>query len=110
MSIGDRRVGSLRHPLMRARRAFGQLPFVFEQIFEKVVAPLRWRGRPGDFQAARNRVPAAASTEAVPPAEALLFETCSFRLRRNVRRWSSTVRLAKRVTTGDQGYGFLVVH
>src|SRR4051794_28568736 len=45
-----------RLPLMRTSRALGQLPFVAEQVPEEVIAPLRWRRSPGDFEAAADRV------------------------------------------------------
>jgi hypothetical protein len=71
----------LRLPLMRAGRALGQFPFVAEQVLEEVVAPLRGRGGPGDFQAAGDRVAAFAGAKAVLPAQALLLEAGRFRLR-----------------------------
>ena len=70
----------LRRPLMRAGRALGQLPFVAEQVLEEVVAPLRRRRGPGDFQAAGDRVTAVAGAEAVLPAEALLLDVGAFGL------------------------------
>src|SRR5215469_7858178 len=45
-----------RRPLMRASRALGQFPVIFEQILEVVVAPLRRRGGPNDLQATAGRV------------------------------------------------------
>src|SRR5205807_3255127 len=64
----------LRSPLMCARRALRQLPFVAEQVLEVVVAPFRGRGGPRDFQAAGDRVTAFARAERAPPAEALLLD------------------------------------
>ena len=65
---------------MRTGRALRQFPFVAEQVLEEVVAPLRGRGGPGDFQAAGDRVGAFARAEAVLPAEALLLEAGRFGL------------------------------
>ena len=48
---------------MRTGRALGQFPVVFEQILEIVVAPLRRRRGPSDFQAAADRVAAFAALE-----------------------------------------------
>ena len=70
----------LRLPLMRTGRALGQFPFVAEQVREEVVAPLRRRRGPGDFQAAADRVTAFAGAKAVRPAEALLLDAGRFRL------------------------------
>ena len=64
----------LRLPLMRAGRALRQLPVVAEQVLEEVVAPLRRRGGPGDFQAAGDGVAAQARAEAARPAEALRLD------------------------------------
>src|SRR5207244_13349203 len=60
-------------PLMRAGRALRQLPLVAEEVLEVVVAPLRGRGGPRDFQAAGDRVTALARAERAPPAAALLL-------------------------------------
>src|SRR5207244_4407760 len=65
---------TLRFPLMRAGRALRQLPLVAEQVLEVVVAPLRGRGGPRDFQAAGDRVTALARAECTSPAEALLLD------------------------------------
>ena len=98
------------HPLVRAGRALRQLPFVAEQVLEEVVAPLRRRGGPGDFQAAGDRVAAFARAEAVLPAEALLLEARRFGLGPHVRRRAGAVGLAEGVAAGDQRDGFFVVH
>ena len=76
----------LRPPLVRAGRALRQLPFVAEQVLEEVVAPLRRRRGPGDFEAAGDGVAALAGAEAALPAEALLFEPGAFGIGADVRR------------------------
>ena len=101
----------LRLPLVRAGRALREFPFVAEQVLEEVVAPLRRRGGPGDFQAAGDRVAALAGAEVVLPAEALLLEAGRLRApAHNVRRRGGAVGLAEGVAAGDQRDGFLVVH
>ncbi len=65
---------------MRTGRALGQFPFVAEQVLEEVVAPLRWRRGPDDFQAAADRVTPFARAKFALPAEALLLDAGGFRL------------------------------
>ena len=67
-----------RRPLMRAGRALRQFPFVLEEVREEVVAPLRRRRGPDDFQAAANGVTAAAFAEFILPPEALLLDGGAF--------------------------------
>src|SRR5207237_6499715 len=93
---------SLRFPLMRARGALRQLPFVAEQVLEVVVAPLRGRGGPRDFQAAGDRVTALARAERAPPAEALLLDAGRLGVKPHMGLRAGTVGLAARVTTGDE--------
>ena len=100
----------LRSPLMRAGRALGQFPFVAEQIGEEVIAPLRRRRRPDDFQAAANRVAAFARAEFALPAEPLLLDAGRFRLWAHQCRIAGTVGLAKGVPAGNQRHCLFVVH
>ena len=95
---------------MRAGRALRQFPFVAEQVLEEVVAPLRRRGGPGDFQAAGDRVTAFARAKAALPAEALLLEAGRFRLRPHMGRRAGAVGLAEGVAAGDERHRLLVVH
>src|SRR5665811_1011817 len=60
--IRDRGSRALRLPLLRTGRALFQLPFVAEQVPEKVVAPLRWRRGPDDFGATSDGIGADAIT------------------------------------------------
>src|SRR5258708_32454929 len=60
-----------RRPLIRAGRALGQLPVVFEQVLEEVVAPFRRRRGPGNFQTAADSVSTKTLTEFILPPEAL---------------------------------------
>src|SRR5437870_10876104 len=69
-----------RRPLMRTGRTLRQLPFVAEQVREEVVAPLRRRRGPNDFQAAADRVTAFARAKFALPSEALLLDAGGFRL------------------------------
>src|SRR5205823_9530600 len=61
----------LRGPLMRTSRALGQFPVVLEQGLEEVVAPLRRRAGPGDFQAAADGVRSKSFAEFIFPPQAL---------------------------------------
>src|SRR5579871_714903 len=92
----------LRFPLMRAGRALGQLPLVAEQVPEEVVAPLRRRRGPDDFQAAGDRVATFARAELAPPAEALLLDGSGLRLRTHQRRSAGAVGFAEGVPARDQ--------
>ena len=96
---------------MRPGGARGQLPLVGEQVLEEVTAPPRRRRRPGDLDAAGDRVPALTAAEAVLPAEALLVEGSAFGLGADVLvRVGRAVGLAERVPARDQCDGLLVVH
>ena len=95
---------------LAAGRALRQLPFVFEQVLEEVVAPLGRRLRPGDFRAAGDGVGADARAVLALPAEALILERAAFRLRPDQRRIAGAVGLAEGVAAGDQRDGLLVVH
>src|SRR5258706_13261572 len=95
---------------MRTSRAFGQFPFVAKQVLEEIVAPLRRRRGPGDFQTASDRVAAFACAEAALPAQALLLDARPLRLRTNKRRIARAVSLAEGMATGNQCNRFSVVH
>src|SRR5208282_4693904 len=82
-------------PLIGASRALREFPFVGEQVLEEVIAPLRRRGGPGDFQTAGDRVAALAGAEAALPAQALLLEAGRFRSRPHMGGRAGTVGLAK---------------
>src|SRR3954470_21118734 len=98
MRIGNECFGILRDPLLGAGGTLGKFPLEGEQVFKEVVAPFRRRFCPRDFQTAGDGVATSACAEAVPPPEALFFETHSFRLRRNVRGRSGAMRFAERMT------------
>src|SRR5690606_29061947 len=100
----------LRLPLLRAGGALGQLPLVLERMLEDVVAPRHRRPRPGHLEAARDGVGAFACTEPTLPAEALLFEVAALGLWPDVGRGAGAVRLAERVTAGNERHGLVVVH
>ena len=101
---------TLRLPLMRTGRALRQLPFVAEQVPEEVVAPLRRRRGPGDFQTAGDRVTALARAKAALPAEALLLDGGRFRLGTHMGRGAGAVGLAEGVTSGNERHRLFVVH
>src|SRR5262245_63278793 len=103
--VRDGGFGVLRLPLRYAGRALGQLPFVFEQVLEEVVAPLGRRLRPGDFRTAGDGVTADAGVVFALPAETLVFEGASFGLRPDQRGIARTVGLAEGVSARDQRDG-----
>src|SRR6266403_1093039 len=104
------RLGAFRLPLPRSRRTLRQLPFVFEQVLEEVVAPLRRSLRPDDLRAAGDRVrPEAPAMLALPP-EALILNGAGFRLRTHEGRIARAVGFAEGVAAGNQRDGLLVVH
>src|SRR6266853_1916710 len=84
-SIRNRGCSALCPELIGPSRALLQLPLIFEQVFEKAVAPLRRRRAPGDFRTAGDRVFAFARAEAALPAEALILDQRGFRIRLEVR-------------------------
>src|SRR5207344_1770545 len=98
--IGARAI--LRFPLMRTRRALRQFPLVAEQLREEIVAPLRWRGGPRDFQAAADRIGALAGTKTARPAQALLLDADRFRLAPDMFHIAGAVGLAKGVAARDE--------
>src|SRR5690606_6802124 len=67
-SIGNNFSSIDRYPLMGAGGAFGQFPFKVEKVFKEVVAPLRWRLRPGYFQSTGDGVCSLSRSIAVGPA------------------------------------------
>src|ERR1700732_3566771 len=83
--IRNRGGSALRPELIGPSRALLQLPFIFEQVLEKAVAPLRRRRAPGHFRTAGDRVFAFARAELALPAEALLLDQRGFRLRAGQR-------------------------
>src|SRR5271168_4468418 len=113
MRIRNRAVAPaiLRRPLMRPGRALGQFPFVFEQVLEEVVAPLRWGCGPNDFQSAADGVSATTFTEFILPAEALVLYVGTFWFGSNVVRGDgSAVGFSECMATGNQRNRFFVVH
>ena len=95
---------------MRAGRTLREFPLVAEQVREEVVAPLRRRRRPNDFQAASDRVTAFARTKTALPAQALLLDAGGFRLCADQFRIASAVGFAEGVATGNERNGLLVIH
>src|ERR1700690_1370289 len=100
----------LRFPLVRTGRALGQFPFVAEEVREEVVAPLRWRAGPGDFQAAADGVAPLAGAKAALPAQTLLLDAGSFRLDPHMFCIAGAVGFAEGVTASDERNRLFVVH
>src|SRR6202012_5427303 len=101
---------ALRLPLLSARGALGQLPLVFKEVLEEVVAPLDGGGGPGDFEGAGDGVRAYAALVGIAPAEALVFYPGGFRVGADVSDGGCAVSLAEGVAAGDEGHGLFVVH
>src|SRR3546814_3395916 len=101
---GCRRVGG--YPLVRAGRAFAQLPLVAKQGFEIAVVPLDRGRRPRAFDAAGGGVARLAAAETVVPAKTLLLDGSAFGLTANQRGVTGTMRLAEGMAAGDQRHGF----
>ena len=113
VSIGDgiRGRAACWLPLLGACGAGGQLPLVAEQGLEVGVVPGDGRRVPGAFDATADGVVPIAGALGVLPAEAHLLDRCGLRLGADVlARIAVAVRLAKGVTTGDEGDGLDVVH
>ena len=108
--IGNVGGSIFRLPLVSAGRALLQFPFMFEQIFEEVIAPFRRRLRPRDFRATRDCIRAEADTVPALPAETLVFDDGAFRLRTDQRRIAGAVCLAEAVAARNQRNGLFVVH
>src|SRR6516225_9699021 len=108
--VRDGGLRPFRLPLLRTGRALRQLPFVFEQVLEEEVAPLRRRLRPGDFRTAGDGIGAHAGAMLVLPAEALILKGAALRLWAEQRRIAGTVGLAEAVAAGNQRDSLLVVH
>ncbi|SLO56572.1 Uncharacterised protein [Klebsiella pneumoniae] len=96
--------------LDRASRAAGLHPFVFEQVFEKVVAPLGGRLRPDHFQTGGDGVRACAAAVAGVPAQTLRFQRRGFRLGADVAGFCGAVGFAQRMAAGDQRDDLFIVH
>src|SRR5438067_8612263 len=92
----------LGSPLLRTGGARRQLPVVLVQVVEEPVVPLRRLVGPCALQPAGDRVCALAAAEAVPPAEALLFEGSTLGFRTDVRCRGCPMGLAERVAAGDE--------
>src|ERR1700722_4921187 len=97
-----------RRPLMRTGRALRQFPFIAEQVGEEVVAPLRRRRGPNDFQAAADRVATMTFAKFILPSEALILDVGAFWFVAYVlSRNTSTVSFTETVTTSNQRNCFL---
>src|SRR5271165_1986352 len=96
---------------MSAGRALGQFPFVLEQVLEEVVAPLRGRRRPNDFQTAADGVSATTFAKLVLPSEPLVLDVGGFWFGAHIVSGNrGAVGLAERVSASDQSDRFFVVH
>src|SRR6202158_266229 len=100
-----------RCPLMRTGRTLRQFPFVAEQVCEEVIAPLRRRRGPNDFQAAADGVSAKTFAEFILPAEALIFDVGTFWFGAYILSGNgSAVGFAEGVTASNECNCFFVIH
>src|SRR6267142_5550638 len=76
--VGDRGLHIFGPPLLCPRWTLCQLPFVFEQVLEKEIAPLRRCLRPSDFRTASDGVGADAGAVLALPADALILKGAAF--------------------------------
>src|ERR1700693_2658490 len=96
---------------MRTRRALRQFPIVAEQVREEVIAPLRRRRGPNDFQAAADSVTTKTFAKFILPSETLILDVGTFWLGAYILSGNgSAVGFAEGVTAGDERNGFLVIH
>src|SRR5271170_6245167 len=96
---------------MRTGRTLRQFPFVAEQVGEEVVAPLRRRRGPDDFQAAADRVTTMTFAKFILPSESLILDVGTFWFVSYILSGNAgTVRFAEAVTTGNECNGLLVIH
>ena len=98
-------------PLIGAGGRFPQLPFMSEQHVEIAHVPLGGVGRPRALDAADHLVATdAAAAFLGVPAQALLMQRRTFRLRAHVLSPAVAVAFADGVTARGQRDGFLIVH
>src|ERR1700693_4412825 len=96
---------------MRTGRTLGQFPFVAEQVGEEVVAPLRRRRGPNDFQAAADSVTTKTFAKLVFPSEALILDVGTFWFGTYILSGNaSAVGFAEGVSAGNECNCFFVIH
>src|SRR3984885_4540814 len=96
---------------MRAGRTLRQFPFVAEQVREEVVAPLRGRRGPYDFQSAADSVTTMTFAKLILPSQALIFNVGAFRFVAHIISGNScAMGFAEGVTAGNERNSFLVIH
>src|ERR1700747_946311 len=79
-------------------------------MFKEVVTPLRRRTGPDDFQAAGERIRALAGAKAVLPAETLILDGSTLRLRSHMGTGARAMSFAEGVAARNQGNGFFIIH
>src|ERR1700735_2760588 len=100
-----------RCPLMRTSRALCQFPFVAKQVREEVIAPLRRRRGPNDFQAAADSVTTKTFAKFILPSKPLILDGSTFWLGPYILSGNgSAVGFAEGVPPGNERNGFLVIH
>src|SRR5580704_13446751 len=100
-----------RRPLMRTGRTLGQFPFVLEEVGEEVVAPLRRRRGPSNFEAAADSVGTMTFAKFILPSETLILDVGAFWFVAYILSGNArAMGFAEGVTAGNEGDGFFVIH
>ncbi|CAG9942539.1 unnamed protein product [Clonostachys rosea f. rosea IK726] len=108
--IGDEVVGILCDELWGTARALDELPLIAEQVLEEVVAPPGGSLGPDNLQTRCDGIGTLSGLVAVLPAQTVLLDGSTLGFGADMAVGSGAVRLAKGVTTSNQGDGLLVVH
>ncbi len=96
---------------MRTGRALRQFPFVVEQVRKEIVAPLRRRRGPNDFQSATDRVTTMTFAKFILPSQALIFNVGTFRVVAHILSGNAgAVRFSEGMSAGNERNCFLVIH
>src|SRR5581483_2602806 len=99
------------NPLDRARRTLCLYPVEGKQVVEVLRRPRNRIHRPGALESAGHRVACLATSALVFPAQSLLLGAGRRGLGAHTLGWiMGAMRLAERVSAGDERNGLLVVH
>ncbi len=108
--IRDDLRGVLGHPLLGSRGRLGQLPLVFVEVLQEVVAPERRSFGPGNLEAAGDGIRPMPRSVVADPAKALRLQRRALRIRSHMGGRRGAVAFAEGVAAGDEGYRLLIVH
>src|SRR5690606_24088994 len=98
-------------PLMGPGRAFGQLPFIAEEVGEKDMAPLGGQIGPCPFKPTGDGVAALSTSIVVLPAQPLHFQGGGYRLGLYMALGRSRpMGLSKGMSPCNKGHRLIIVH